>query len=456
MDMLKRKAMKEIRHWFEQEKHKALCILGARQTGKTTLVREFARKMDLTLVELNFLSDPSAALIFQETPDPAQILLQLSYRNPEVDLDSEKTLVLFDEIQECPEARTAVKFLVESSKCRFVETGSLLGGRLKDIRSVPVGYELLMNLYPLDFEEFMWSTRINPQIIETLKNCALQSVPVPEYLHGKMLELFRTYMAVGGMPAVVQRFADTGNPGEVQTLLDSLWVLYQQDIVKYADIRDRPWILTIFDNIPSELMKPNSRFMLNSVRSKGRYTALEPSFAWLTEAGIALPCINVTEPVFPLQLREKRSIFKFFLLDTGLLCSRYKGVSLEIIQNSHRTNWGGFLENMAAQILCASGYSLFYYNSRKHGEIDFVLEEGSRISLIEMKSGRGYRNHAALNNVMEVPSWNFHRRLVFCEANVFTEDGIGYYAWHLMPFVVSGNVTPKEIPFSFESLQIPE
>jgi hypothetical protein len=402
------------------------------------------------------LSDPSAALIFQETPDPAQILLQLSYRNPEVDLDSEKTLVLFDEIQECPEARTAVKFLVESSKCRFVETGSLLGGRLKDIRSVPVGYELLMNLYPLDFEEFMWSTRINPQIIETLKNCALQSVPVPEYLHGKMLELFRTYMAVGGMPAVVQRFADTGNPGEVQTLLDSLWVLYQQDIVKYADIRDRPWILTIFDNIPSELMKPNSRFMLNSVRSKGRYTALEPSFAWLTEAGIALPCINVTEPVFPLQLREKRSIFKFFLLDTGLLCSRYKGVSLEIIQNSHRTNWGGFLENMAAQILCASGYSLFYYNSRKHGEIDFVLEEGSRISLIEMKSGRGYRNHAALNNVMEVPSWNFHRRLVFCKANVFTEDGIGYYAWYLMPFVVSGNVTPKEIPFSFESLQIPE
>lgn len=312
-----------------------------------------------------------------------------------------------------------------------------------------------MNLYPLDFEEFMWASRISPQIIETLKDCAARAVPVPDYLHEKMLELFRTYMAVGGMPAVVQRFADTRDLNEVQTLLDSLWVLYQQDIAKYADIRDRPWILTIFTSIPSELMKPNSRFMLNSVREKGRYATLEPSFAWLTEAGIALPCLNVTEPVFPLQLREKRSIFKFFLLDTGLLCSRYKGVSLEIIQNSHRTNWGGFLENMAAQILCANGYTLFYYNSRKHGEIDFVLEEGSRISLIEMKSGRGFRNHAALKNVMDVPSWSFSRRLVFCEANVFAEDGIAYFPYYLMPFVVAPQAVDGQIPFSFESLQIP-
>lgn len=453
--MLKRKAMQEVRHWFEQEKNKALCILGARQTGKTTLVREFAREMKLNLIELNFLSDPSTSLIFQGQPDPAQILMQLSYRNPAGELDSDRTLVLFDEIQECPEARTAVKFLVESARCRFVETGSLLGARLKDIRSVPVGYEQLMNLYPLDFEEFMWASRISPQIIETLKDCAARAVPVPDYLHEKMLELFRTYMAVGGMPAVVQRFADTRDLNEVQTLMDSLWVLYQQDIAKYADIRDRPWILTIFTSIPSELMKPNSRFMLNSVREKGRYATLEPSFAWLTEAGIALPCLNVTEPVFPLQLREKRSIFKFFLLDTGLLCSRYKGVSLEIIQNSHRTNWGGFLENMAAQILCANGYTLFYYNSRKHGEIDFVLEEGSRISLIEMKSGRGFRNHAALKNVMDVPSWSFSRRLVFCEANVFAEDGIAYFPYYLMPFVVAPQAVDGQIPFSFESLQIP-
>ena len=351
--MLKRKAMDEVSYWFEHDPKKALCILGARQTGKTTLVREFAQEMNLKLIELNFMSDPSASLIFQGNPDPEQILLQLSYRNPEGTFNTEKTLVLFDEIQECPEARTAVKFLIESSRCRYIETGSLLGARLKDIRSVPVGYELLMNLYPLDFEEFMWANRINPQVIQTLKDCAAETREVPEYIHEKMLELFRTYMAVGGMPAVVQRFVDTRDLTEVQRQLDALWVLYQQDIAKYAGIKDRPWILAIFNNIPSELMKPNSRFMLNSVREKARYASFEPSLTWLTEAGVALPCLNVTEPVFPLQLREKRNLFKLFLLDTGLLCSRYQGMSLEIIQNSHQINWGGFLENMAAQVLCA-------------------------------------------------------------------------------------------------------
>lgn len=454
--MLKRKAMDEVERWFRKDLKKALCILGARQTGKTTLIREFARENKLTLVELNFMADPSAALIFQGNPDPEQILLQLSYRSSEGALNSESTLVLFDEIQECPEARTAVKFLMDTARCRFVETGSLLGARLKDIRSVPVGYELLMNMYPLDFEEFMWANRINPQIIETLRKCAADLTEVPEYLHGKMLELFRTYIAVGGMPAVVQRFVDTHDMAEIQRQLDSLWILYQQDIAKYADVKDRPWILAIFNNIPSELMKPSKRFMFSSIKEKGRFTSFEPSLTWLTEASLCLPCLNVTEPFFPLKLKEKRNLFKLFLLDTGLLCSRYQGMPLEIIQNSHRVNWGGFLENIAAQILCASGYLLFYYNSKKLGEIDFVIEEGSSISLIEMKSCHGFRNHPALSNVMSVAGWNFKRRLVFCESNVFQEDGILYFPYYLMPFAVARTEQEGKITFNFESLQIPD
>lgn len=350
----------------------------------------------------------------------------------------------------------AVKFLVESSSCRFVETSSLLGARLKDVRSVPIGYETLMNLYPLDFEEFMWANKINPDVIETLKDCAARSIKVPEYIHTKILELFRTYMAVGGMPAVVQRFTDTQDLSEVQHQLDSLWVLYQQDISKYAEVKDRPWILAIINAIPSELMKPNLRFILSSIKDKGRYTTFEPSLTWLTEAGITLPCLNVTEPVFPLRLKEKRNLFKLFLLDTGLLSSRYQGMPLEIIQNSRRVNWGGFLENIAAQVLTACGYCLYYYNSKKLGEIDFVIEEGTSISLIELKSGRDYKKHPALSHMMDIPSWNFKRRLVFCEANVFQEDGIEYFPYYLMPFALENKEPEGRLSFSFETLQIPD
>lgn len=446
--MLKRKITEILNKWADYGDRKALCIIGARQIGKTTAVRQFAADRFSAFLEINFLEDKDAASIFSGTTEEILLQLELKAGHP---LPAGETLVLLDEIQECPAARTAVKFLVEDGRWRYVETGSLLGVRLEEVKSIPVGYEEIVNMYPLDFEEFLWGAGIQEPVIRILRTCLKKEKAVPDYIHQQMKKLFLTWMTIGGMPEVCQRFFDNSGLPDCIRLQQMIMRTFDADITQYASKSDRVQILDVFRAIPSQLDKQNQRFFISHIKKDARLGRFEPSFAWIITAGTALPCYNLEEPQIPFRKNEKRNLFRLFLLDTGLLCSCYENIQLPLLQGDTSLNWGSILENAAAQSLVSNGYELYYYSSKKLGEIDFVIQKGQTVHLIEMKSSSGYKSHAALNNVVQVKNWNFGQSYVFGPDNVKKEDSILYCPWYLLPFLEKDPL-PE---FNFEFLNLP-
>lgn len=453
--MLKREIMNALEQWHASKDKKALCIYGARQVGKTTIVREFAKKHYSCFLELNFLEDQRAAQIFENSANTQEILLQLSLLSDQ-ELTAGKTLILLDEIQECPQARTAVKFLVEEGRYDYIETGSLLEVKFKDVASMPVGFEESINMYPLNFKEFLWAMNIKEEIINTVEECYKEKKKVPAYIHENFKQLFLTYIVVGGMPEAVNDFVKSKNLAPVIKIQKSISDLYAKDILKYTLMNQRVKIQQIYQSVPAQLNKPNNRFFLNQVLPKARLSQFEDSFAWLIESGIVLPSYNVSEPQPPLLLNEKRNLFKLFMLDSGLLCSNYEGIQLKILQQDSTLNWGSILENVTAQNLVSNGYELFYFNSKRYGEIDFLTQNAGQVSLIECKTGSDYKKHAALNKILEVPNWNFDQKIVFCMDNVSIEKEILYLPWYMMMFYKKEPVKSIPVSFNLEGLQIPD
>ena len=257
--MLHRKAYDKLKQWKQQEKKTALCIQGARQIGKTTVVREFGKREYKCFVEFNFVQDANACKVFNGDLDANTIIEGLSAlaRKP---LIPGNTLILLDEIQECPNARTAIKFLVEDGRFDYIETGSLLGVKNKVVRSLPVGFEELYTMYPMDFEEFIIANGVQQTTIDTMRSAYLNKAPVADIIHTTMNKLFYSYIIVGGMPKVVQTYIDTHDIGRVINVQNEIIELYRQDITKYADESDRPKIRAIFDSIPAQLNEKNRRF----------------------------------------------------------------------------------------------------------------------------------------------------------------------------------------------------
>lgn len=347
-----------------------------------------------------------------------------------------ETLILLDEVEECPDARTAVKILVEDGRFDYVETGSLLGIKNRLVRSLPVGFEENYRMYPMDWEEFLTAVGVQMSTIELTKKAYDERKPVNVFVHENMLKLFYLYIIVGGMPAAVQEYVDSNDIGAVIRAQNTILDLYKQDIAKYAELKDRHKIRAIFDSIPNELNSKNRRFRLTSLSETARMERYEDSFNWLIDAGVALPAYKVSEPSGALKLNEKRNLLKLFLADTGLLCAlSMDNIQFEILNGNLEINMGSILENMMAQIFTADGYSLHYFDSKKYGELDFVLQSGSGVSLVEIKSGANYRKHTALDNVRRVGNWKDNKAYVFSLSNVFEEDGILYLPWYLAAFM---------------------
>ena len=254
-------------------------------------------------------------------------------------------------------------------------------------------------------------------------------------MHETLLKLFATYIVVGGMPDVVQTYVTTHDVGKVIQLQRSILELYRQDISKYSESTEKIKIKAIFDSIASQLDDKNRRFFLNRIDENGRMNRYGNAFLWLSDAGVALPSYNVTEPQPPLQLNEKRNLFKLFMGDTGLLCaSCMENIQFELLQGNMEVNMGSILENLFAQIIKANGFSLNYFESKKYGELDFVIQNGMKVDLLEIKSGNDYQKHSALNKVSAVENWDFGRKSVFCKENVMKNEGIEYYPWYLSMF----------------------
>lgn len=431
--MISRKIEKELRRFSDSQENKALLITGARQVGKTYSIREFGKQYE-SFVEINFYENKAARSLFENAQNSDDLLLRLSaiVDNP---LIPGKTLVFLDEVQECKELVTAVKFLVEEGSYRYILSGSLLGVDLKDIRSVPVGYMDILEMYPLDFEEFALANKVSPNVISMLKKSFEEKILVDDVVHDKMMELFRLYLIVGGMPAAVVRYLETNNLKEVVREQKSIISMYKRDIARY-DPEEKLYLEDIFDLIPSELNSKNKRFILKNLNENFKFSRFRNSFLWLRDAGVALPAFCADEPKIPLLLSKATNLFKLYLSDVGLLASMYMNdIQIKILNHEKDINFGSVYENVAAQELKAHGFDLYYFNSKKQGEVDFLVEHNGSILPIEIKSGKDYTRHAALSNILANEKYEIPKAYVFHNGNVSSNGKIRYYPIYMLMFV---------------------
>lgn len=315
--MLKRKIDHYIKRYYETTRN-ALLITGARQIGKTYSIRQFGKSFK-SFVEINFIDNPEAVDVFKGAKGSADILFRLSAMTT-IPLIKGETLIFFDEVQKCPEMVTAIKFLVDEGSYRYILSGSLLGVELKDLRSEPVGYMGIKDMYPLDFEEFISCVGINDKIIDSLRNAWESRVAVDEFVHSKIMELFRLYLVVGGMPAAVSKYIESNNLQAVMAVQQDIIRLYKRDIAQY-DPDNKLYIEEIFNLIPPELDAKNKRFILKKLNENAKFERYQNSFLWLKNAGVALSVYNVEEPKIPLLLARSRNLFKLFQNDIGLLAA---------------------------------------------------------------------------------------------------------------------------------------
>ena len=422
----------DIKALLDSDRNEALLITGARQVGKTFIIRKCAKECFENVIEINFIEKPDAVKLFENARSSEDILLRISALT-DIPLIPGKTLIFFDEVQECKEIVTAIKFLVEDGKYRYILSGSLLGVELKDVRSVPVGYMTVLEMYPLNFFEFCRANKVSQRIFDMLESCWKEETPIDQMVHEKLLDLFHLYLIVGGMPAVVERYLRTKNLQEVFQIQRGILQLYKKDIAKY-DPQNKLYLEEIFNLIPSELNSKNKRFILKNLNENFRFSRYEHSFIWLKEAGVALPVYCVQEPEVPLLLSKSTNLFKLFLSDVGLLAAMYAdGLQIKILNKEKDINFGSVYENAIAQELKMQSFELYYFNSKKQGELDFVIEYEGNILPIEVKSGKNYARHNALDNVLSTSRYQIERAIVFCNENIHKKDKIVY-----MPVYMAG------------------
>ncbi|MCL2735861.1 MAG: ATP-binding protein [Propionibacteriaceae bacterium] len=435
--MLERKAMARFQQWKQSASRQALLVTGARQVGKTFLIREFAAQAYPVVAEFNLVENASTRESLRRATSADDLFWRLSVAAG-TRLVPHETLIFIDEVQECPEIVTFIKFLVDRGDYEYVLSGSLLGVELEGIRSPPVGYLTELRMYPLDFEEFCWAQGIPSKAWSMVGDCFQAGTEVPDYLHARLSELVHAYLLVGGMPDAVSLYQNKVGIDQVRTVQDGILTFYASDLGKFAPKDRRLVIKDIFSLIPSQLTTQNRRFTLSSIPDVKRYSQVADEFLWLTMANIALAAYNVTAPVSPLLASESRRLFKLFLADVGLLCSQYpKDALLGILDGSPAMNCGGVYENFVAQELIAHGHSLRYFSNKHVGEVDFMIEDGQgRITAIEVKSGRSYKTHAALDKVLTTPGWDVDRALVLGETNVEQVGSVTY-----LPAYMAGVLT---------------
>ncbi len=417
--MLERKAYARMRAWKDSPSKTALLVTGARQIGKTYLVRKFAKDNYDSVIEFNFILDPDAKSLFGQARSTDDILMRLSLVAAGK-LVAGRTCIFLDEIQEAPEALTAVKGLVDRGGYDFILSGSLLGVELNSIRSNPVGYVSTLLMYPLDFEEFCWAHGVAPGVFDHLAECLARERPVDEAVNGRMDDLFRKYLVVGGMPDAVRTYIGSNNLGMVRDVQESVRDWYRRDIMKYCPKTDRLKAKEAYDLVPSELDNPNKRFVLKRLDEHARLRTYEDALLWIAAANVALPTYNVEAPAAPLLAAKQRNLFKLFYSDVGLLTGSYsKKAALSMLDADSKVNHGSVYENAVAQELAAHGFDLYYFNSKKLGELDFVVEDrDGRVVPMEVKSGKGYRRHRALDRVLEVENHHLDGAVVFGGENI--------------------------------------
>ena len=414
-----------IEEWLKRS-DKALLVTGARQIGKTWLIREEIAKSGYSKFEVNFIDQPDLVDYLNVKMSANEFLVKLKMIMPE-DCKPQETVVFFDEIQKCPEIVTKIKFLVEEGSFKYVMSGSLLGVELKGITSVPVGYLTVLRMYPMDFEEFMIANNVSKTTLEMLKAKFETCQPVDEFIHQKLLSLFFIYLIVGGMPDAVKIYIATKDIREVDKVQRDIVALYKEDFSQYESEDKKLKLISIYDIIPAELNKQNKKFVFTMLNKELKFDRYENSFLWLKDAGVALPVYNVEAPVIPLKASKSSNVFRLFSNDTGLLTSAYPAeTKLELINKNSEVNNGAHFENAVAQQLTANGLEPYFCKKKNIGERDVLVEMDGKVVPIEVKSGKAYKAHKSLDNFIKISDYHIEKAYVLSVANMEQEGSVVY------------------------------
>jgi len=392
--MLKRKIEEILAEWKREPHHKPLVIKGCRQCGKTYSVRKFAEENYDHVVYVNFVEQEDCILAFENSKRVDDIVMGLTALLPGSVFKAGCTCLILDEIQECPGARTALKFFQIDGRYDVIATGSLLGVRgYRDnggYNSIPVGYEQHINMYPLDFEEFLWANGITSVILGKIQECMNEASPVPDALHSRMRQLLLQYTVVGGMPAVVSTFINSHDMGRVLMEQRSIVSSYGEDMVKYADKKDKPRIRECFESIPRQLSKENKKFQYSTIRKGAKASQYEGSIQWIEDAGIICRCRNLSITELPLDGNAMQDVFKIYMVDTGLFVSMLEdGTQADILQGRLYGYKGAIFENLIADIFTKMERKLYYFHKDSGLEVDFVIRIKGECVLVEVKSRTG-------------------------------------------------------------------
>lgn len=437
--MLKRKITQKLLEWKNEKNKQCLLVRGARQVGKTYIIEDFAKKNYKSYIYINFELYPEYKQIFDGNLDIKTLKMKLEVTFPETPLITNNTILFLDEIQACPNARTALKTFALDQTIDVIASGSLLGLYYKEISSYPVGYERVIDMYPLDFEEFLWGIGIKEEIISLARSSFENKQPLDEYILKQLEEQFKMYLLVGGMPRIVENYIETSSLAKVLELQKGILENYKLDILKYADEKEKQKIINCFESIPIQLSKPNKKFsyanIINNTTSDGerKYTS---SIEWLRDAGIINFCYNLSEPAAPLASNIKLNCYKIYVRDIGLLVALFEsGVQKDILNDNLYINEGAILENVCAEEIKIKYDKVMYFEKKSKLEIDFILNIDGKVTALEIKSGNN-KQAKSLKSIID--NYKTVTRYIKLEKNTniyVDEDNIEHYPLFMIMFI---------------------
>ncbi len=425
--MLFRKVTRIIEEHFRYNPDKILLIDGARQVGKSYIIRYVGNKMFKNYIELNMVEDSISDRIFSDTKNVEDFYLRVSMVAGGKMGNKEDTLIFIDEIQAYPNLLTLLKFLNQDSKYTYVASGSLLGVALSETTSIPMGSVRKIRMFPLDFEEFLMANGVNELVIKEMRNSFENETAVSEPIHNKITELFKGYLLAGGMPDAVNEYIKSKNIRRVREIQSEIHEYYSIDASKYDEARKLK-IRRIYDMIPSNLENKKKRVVAKDIENKKgtRYANYEDEFEYLINAGIALNVQAVSTPTFPLIQSSGKNLMKLYMNDVGILSNILYGPNVKAILDDEKSiNLGSLYENVVACELAAHGYKLYYYDNRSKGEVDYLIDDYENLSSLplEIKSGKDYSVHTALNTFVSNEDYNIKKAYVLSNAREVKQKG---------------------------------
>ena len=439
--MLYRKISERLKEYFSSDSDRLLVIDGARQTGKSYIIREIGSAMFPNYIELNMEEDKVGQRIFADARTLDDFYLALGVVAGDKMKDRKSTLVFIDEIQAYDHLLTLVKFLMKDGRFTYIASGSQLGISLRNTSSVPAGSLDIEHLYPMDFEEFLYANGVGGLVVKSMRDCFLERKPLSEALHGKMLDFFKKYLLVGGLPQSVDAYVRTKNIAEFRRIQGEVHAMYGIDASKYeVEHGKRLKIRRIFDMIPSSLENKKKRVVIRDIEGKKwkRSDDYVDEFEYLISSGIALDVKAISKPSYPLIENSGKNLMKLYLNDVGILSGIYYRNNVSAVMSDVKSiNLGSVYETVVAQELRAHGYELYYYDNKKNGEVDYLIDDSDHLSNIplEVKSGKDYTVHSALDKFMSIEEYNIRDAYVLSnEREVTVRNGITYIPIYYVMF----------------------